>query len=156
MIAPELAEMPEVAPLIEYDGEAVLDARFDHEDLSLSVQPSRILSVAEFLKVRRGYRYLSDVTAVDWYPAEPRFEIVYILYCHERKQRLRLKCRISGGRPEIASMVPIWSAANWYEREVFDLFGVQFKGHPNLRRIMMPDDWQGHPLRKDFPVTGYR
>ena len=156
MIPPDVALMPEAAALIEFSAEAVIDAKFDREELSLAIQPGRILEVAEFLKVRRGYRYLSDVTAVDWYPAEPRFEIVYILYCHERKQRLRLHCRISGDLPEIASVVPVWSSANWYEREVFDMFGVQFKGHPNLRRILMPEDWEGHPLRKDFPVTGYR
>jgi len=85
-----------------------------------------------------------------------RFEVVYHLYCHERHERLRLKCRLRGEHPVIASVTPVWSAANWYEREVFDLFGIRFEGHPHLRRLLMPDDWQGHPLRKDYPVTGYR
>ena len=156
MIPPEISRMPDVAAVMEFDPEAVVDAKYDRAELSLVVQPSKILAVSEFLKVRRDYRYLSDVTAVDWFPSEPRFEVVYHLYCHDRQQRLRLKSRISGERPEIASVVPVWSSADWYEREVFDLFGIQFKGHPNLRRILMPDDWQGHPLRKDYPVTGFR
>lgn len=156
MIPPELAQMPEAAAVIGFDPEAVVDAKYDRAELSLTIAPERILAVSEFLKVTRGYRYLSDVTAVDWYPAEPRFEVVYHLYCHDRKQRLRLKSRITGERPEIASVVPVWGAADWYEREVFDMFGIHFKGHPHLRRILMPEDWQGHPLRKDYPVTGYR
>ena len=156
MIPPEISRMPDAAAVMEFDPEAVVDAKYDRKELSLIVQPARIAAVCEFLKVRRNYRYLSDVTAVDWFPSEPRFEVVYHLYCHDRKQRLRLKSRISGERPEIASVVPVWGSANWYEREVFDLFGIQFNGHPNLRRILMPDDWQGHPLRKDYPVTGYR
>ena len=156
MIPPEVAQMPDTASLVEFDPEAVLDARYDRGELILVIHPQRILPVSEFLKAWRRYRFLSDITAVDWYPAEPRFEVVYHLYCHDRKQRLRLKSPLSGERPEIASVVPVWAAANWYEREVFDLFGIQFRGHPHLRRILMPEDWQGHPLRKDYPVTGIR
>ena len=89
-------------------------------------------------------------------PAEPRFEVVYHLHSVERNQRLRLKARISGAEPEIESVTSVWRGANWYEREVFDLFGIRFTGHPDLRRIMMPDDWEGHPLRKDYPITGTR
>jgi NADH-quinone oxidoreductase subunit C len=148
--------MPDPTAIIQFDPGAITDAKYDHGELTLFIQPSRIVTVCDFLKTDRGYRYLSDVTAIDWHPAEPRFEVVYHLYCHERKLRLRLKCRVPGEQAEIASVVPVWSAANWYEREVFDLFGIQFKGHPHLRRILMPDDWQGHPLRKDYPVTGYR
>jgi NADH-quinone oxidoreductase subunit C len=96
------------------------------------------------------------VTAVDRYPAEPRFELVYHLHSLERKERVRLKCQVSGEAPAIDSVTSVWRGANWYEREVFDLFGIQFVGHPDLRRIMMPDDWEGHPLRKDYPITGSR
>ena len=156
MILPEAAQMPDVAALLEFDPAAVADGKFDRGELTLVIRPDRIRSTCELLKVRRGYRFLSDVTAVDWYPSEPRFELIYHLYCHERHERLRLKCRVSGEQPEIASVVPVWGAANWYEREVFDLFGIRFEGHPHLRRILMPDDWQGHPLLKDYPVTGYR
>ncbi len=82
--------------------------------------------------------------------------MVYHLHSIERKQRVRLKCRLAGDDPEIESVTSVWRAANWYEREVFDLFGIRFRNHPDLRRIMMPDDWEGHPLRKDYPVTGTR
>jgi len=148
--------MPDSVALLEFDPAALEGGKFDRGELTLVIRPDRIVAVCEFLKAERGYRYLSDVTAVDWYPSEPRFEVVYHLYCHERRERLRLKCRLSGGQPAIASVTPVWSAANWYEREVFDLFGIRFEGHPHLRRILMPEDWQGHPLRKDYPVTGYR
>ena len=156
MIPPEVSQMPDAAAVAEFDSAALVDGKFDRGELTLVIHPNLLRGVCEFLKVRRGYRFLSDVTAVDWYPSEPRFEVVYHLYCHQRRERLRLKCRLSGERPVIASVTPVWSAANWYEREVFDLFGIRFEGHPHLRRILMPDDWQGHPLRKDYPVTGYR
>ena len=96
------------------------------------------------------------MTAVDRYPAEPRFEVVYHLHSVEHNRRVRLKCRVSGTGPVIDSVTSVWRSANWYEREVFDLFGIQFRNHPNLKRIMLPDDWEGHPLRKDYPVTGSR
>jgi len=132
------------------------EARVVHGMVELTVPPGAILDLVRRLASEFRFDMFLDVTAVDWYPTEPRFEVVYHLFCHERKGRLRLKCRVSGERPEIASVVPVWSAANWYEREVFDLFGIRFAGHPQLRRILMPEDWQGHPLRKDYPVTGYR
>jgi len=156
MIPPEAAQTPDAAALLAFEPAAVEDAKLDRGELTLLIRRDRIRSVCEFLKAHRGYRFLSDVTAVDWHPSEPRFEVVYHLYSHERYERLRLKCRVSGEQPEIASVTPLWSAANWYEREVFDLFGIRFEGHPHLRRILMPEDWQGHPLRKDYPVTGYR
>ena len=96
------------------------------------------------------------MTGVDRYPAEPRFEVVYHLQSIAKKQRLRLKVRLPGENPEIESAFSVYRAANWYEREVFDFFGVRFLNHPDLTRIMMPDDWVGHPLRKDFPITGTR
>ena len=97
---------------------------------------------------------LSTVTAVDRYPDEPRFEVVYHLHNVEQKQRVRLKCRLFGADPAIASVCSVWRGANWYEREVVDLFGITFWNHPNLERIMMPADWEGHPLRKDYPIHG--
>jgi len=99
---------------------------------------------------------VSTVTGVDWYPEEPRFEVVYHLHAPERREWLRLKCRLAGADPEIDSVTGVWRGANWYERETFDLFGIRFRNHPNLQRIMLPDDWEGHPLRKDYPVTGDR
>jgi len=91
---------------------------------------------------------------VDWYPDEPRFEIVYLLHSIERNERLRLKCRVPSEAAGIDSVTGVGPRRNWYEREVFDLFGIDFRNHPDLRRIMMPETWEGHPLRKDYPVTG--
>jgi NADH-quinone oxidoreductase subunit C len=99
---------------------------------------------------------LADLTAVDWWPREPRFEVVYILAALGTaggpRSRMRLKVRASGGDPRVPTVTPIWPGAEWPEREVWDLFGIEFIGHPDLRRVMMPDDWEGHPLRKDYPV----
>jgi len=87
---------------------------------------------------------------------EPRFEVVYHLHSTARNQRLRVKCRLGAADPEIDSVTGVWRGANWYEREVFDMFGIKFRNHPNLTRILMPVDWEGHPLRKDYPVHGYK
>ena len=93
---------------------------------------------------------------MDWYPSEPRFQVTYHILSHSLKERLRLCVLVGSLDPEVASITPEWPSANFYEREVWDLFGVRFGGHPNLRRIMLPDQWEGHPLRKDYPVEGYR
>jgi len=108
------------------------------------------------IQVQRLTKRYGSVTAVDRYPAEPRFEIVYHLHSIESNERLRLKCRLPGADPAIDSVTGVWRGANWYEREVFDLFGVRFLNHPDLRRILLPDDWEGHPLRKDYPIMGPR
>jgi NADH-quinone oxidoreductase subunit C len=156
MIPSEAAQMPDVAALLEWDAQAVADAKVDRGELTLMIDRERILPVCEFLKLRRGYSFLSDVTAVDWYPSEPRFEVVYHLRCYERKAWLRLKCKVPGDQPEIATISPLWGSATACEREVFDLFGIRFANHPHLTRILLPEDWEGHPLRKDYPVTGSR
>ena len=103
-----------------------------------------------------AFNYLADVTCVDWYPSEPRFEVVYHLLSIPKKERVRLKVRLAGSSPGLDSVTPVWPSANYFEREVFDLFGVRFAGHPYLRRLLMPEDWDGHPLRRDYPVEGYR
>jgi len=102
------------------------------------------------------YNLLTDATCVDRFPAEPRFELNYQLVSIPRREKVRLKVRVSGNDPVVDSLVPVWPGANWLEREIFDLFGIRFNGHPDLRRILLPDDWEGYPLRKDFPVEGYR
>ena len=102
------------------------------------------------------FNFLADVTCVDWHPAEPRFEVVYHLLSISRKERLRLKVRLAGDDASLESVTSLWPASDFFELEVFDLFGVRFQGHPNLRRLLMPEDWEGHPLRKDYPVEGYR
>jgi NADH-quinone oxidoreductase subunit C len=131
------------------------DAKFDRNELTITVARENIIAAAEALK-QAGYNFLEDVTGVDWYPSEPRFQITYSILSIPLKQRMRLIVRLDSDDAALDSITPIWPAANFYEREVFDLFGVHFAGHPNLRRIMMPEDWNGHPLRKDYPVEGYR
>ncbi len=119
---------------------------------AIEIVPERIREVCLRLRDQMQYVRLSAVTAVDRYPTEPRFEVVYLLHSIERNERARLKCRLPGDAAEIDSVCAVWPSANWYEREVFDLFGVRFVGHPDLRRIMLPDDWEGHPLRRDVPL----
>ena len=97
-------------------------------------------------------RLLAELTAVDFWPHEPRFELVYILVSLEHRRRLRVKVRLPGDDPHVATVSDVWPAANWLEREVWDLFGIAFDGHPDPRRLLMPEDWEGFPLRKDYPV----
>jgi NADH-quinone oxidoreductase subunit C len=98
------------------------------------------------------FTFLAELTAVDVWPREPRFELMYILVSLEHRLRLRVKVRLFGDDARVADVSPIWPAANWLEREVWDLFGIRFDGHPDPRRLLMPEDWDGHPLRKDYPV----
>jgi NADH-quinone oxidoreductase subunit C len=156
MLPENLREHAVAAAVEAFDSDAVTTGKFDRGELTLEIAPAKIVSVCGFLKFDQKFIRLSTVTAVDRYPAEPRFEIVYHLHSIERNLRLRLKARISGSEPVIESVTSVWRSANWYEREVFDLFGVTFTNHPDLTRIMMPDDWEGHPLRKDYPIMGTR
>jgi NADH-quinone oxidoreductase subunit C len=136
-------------------GALAVDAKYDREELTLTVARESIILAAQAVQ-QAGYNFLEDVTAVDWYPSEPRFQITYHILSQSLKQRIRLAVRLNGDDAVVDSIVPVWPSANFYEREIFDLFGVSFSGHPNMVRIMMPEDWQGHPLRKDYPVEGYR
>lgn len=102
------------------------------------------------------FNLLSGATCVDRYPVEPRFELSYFLVSIPRRERVRLQVRLTGLDPVVDSLVPVWPGANWLEREIFDLFGIRFNGHPDLRRILLPEDWEGYPLRRDFPVEGFR
>ena len=150
-----MAEHPAVRALQGDLAEALLDASFDRGELTLTVAREAITQAARAVQAA-GYNFLEDVTAVDWLPREPRFQICYHILSHALKERIRLRVELSGLTPSVASITPVWPSANFYEREIFDLFGIDFTGHPNQRRILMPDDWQGHPLRKDYPVEGYR
>jgi NADH-quinone oxidoreductase subunit C len=143
-------------PLAAAFEDLAVAAKFEFAELTVEVSPADILDALRRAKSKLNFERLSTVTAVDRYPADPRFEIVYHLQAIAAKQWLRLKVRLSGENPEVESAFPVYRSANWYEREVFDLFGVRFLNHPNLSRIMMPDDWVGHPLRKDVSVTGTR
>ena len=117
---------------------------------------AQIVDLCRYMKETEKFVRLSGATAVDWHPSEPRFEVVYHLHSIEPNRRLRIKIRVSGTNPEVDSVTGVWRAADWYEREMFDLFGISFRNHPNLRRILMPLDWEGHPLRKDYPTHGYK
>jgi NADH-quinone oxidoreductase subunit C len=131
------------------------DAKWDRQELTLTVSAESILAACRAVQAA-GYNFFEDVTAVDWYPQEPRFQLSYHILSHALKQRIRLVVKLDSASLTIDSITSIWPAANFYEREVFDLFGIHFAGHPRLTRIMMPDNWEGHPLRKDYPVEGYR
>ncbi len=131
------------------------DAKFDRNELTLTIAPEQIRAAAETVK-NAGYNFFEDLTAVDWFPSSPRFQLSYHILSHTYKERIRLRVMLEEESPAVETITPVWPSANFYEREVFDLFGIRFEGHPNLRRIMMPDDWKGHPLRKDYPVEGYR
>jgi len=130
-------------------------AKLDRDELTIEVAPQDNVAAGNAAKTA-GYNFLEDVTCVDWYPSEPRFQVTYHILSHSLKERIRIVARLDGESASIYSMMQVWPSANFYEREIFDLFGIHIGGHPNLTRIMMPEDWQGHPLRKDYPVEGYR
>ena len=154
----ESAKNPVVQKLREWDAQAVADVIEFRGETTVVVPREHLRRVAEFLASEPSLRFtfLSDITTVDRYPLEPRFEVNYQLLSMDRQERLRLRVKLPGNSVTVASVTPIWPTANWHERENFDLFGIQFEGHPDLTRILMPDDWEGHPLRKDYPVEGYR
>jgi NADH-quinone oxidoreductase subunit C len=137
---------------------AIESAQAFRGEVTLYIRPTHLLAVWEFLRDEPSLRFsfLADVTALDLHPQEPRFEVVYHLLSIETAQRLRLKVRVTGENPGIQSAVPVWPSANSFEREIFDLFGIAFEGHPFLQRILLPEEWEGHPLRKDYPTEGYR
>jgi len=118
------------------------------------VQRDDVPAVMRTLRDRPELRFsvLAELTAVDFWPREPRFEVIYLLISLEHRLRLRLKVRLAGNTASVATVSGIWPAANWLEREVWDLFGIVFDGHPDPRRLLMPEDWEGFPLRKDYPV----
>jgi NADH-quinone oxidoreductase subunit C len=120
----------------------------------LELRPDALPAAARVLRQEQGFDLLAGLTASDAWPAEPRFSLIYVLYSLEHNVFLRLRVRVPGTAPEIDSLEPVYPAANWHEREVYDMFGVSFRGHSDMRRILMPYDWVGHPLRKDHPL-GY-
>ena len=124
-------------------------------DWTVLVTPDALLEVAAYLKDSDdgSFDYCSDLTATDWPPREKRFDVLYCLYSTRLRQRVRIKVQAGDGE-SVPSVTGLWPAANWLEREVWDMFGVNFTGHPDLRRILMPDGWQGHPQRKDYPLEG--
>jgi NADH/F420H2 dehydrogenase subunit C len=134
---------------------AVTSVSYFVGDWTVLVAAAQILDVMRFLRSSPGAMFdlCSDVTASDWPPRPERFDVIYCLFSTRHRHRLRVKAKVAENQP-IASVTPVWTAAGWLEREVFDMFGIQFSGHPDLRRILMPEDWQGYPQRKDYPLEG--
>jgi NADH-quinone oxidoreductase subunit C len=154
----QLKGHPAVSRLLFGNPQTLAGVKFDRDEMTIYVERSLIREACWLLRddANCPFNYLSDVTAVDWFPSEPRFEVVYHLLSIPKRERVRLKVRLSGDMPALDSVTSVWPGANYFEREVFDLFGVRFNGHPYLRRLLMPENWEGHPLRKDYPVEGYR
>jgi NADH-quinone oxidoreductase subunit C len=150
-----MPDHPAIKAVLALNSEALTDARFDRGELTLTIQPEQIRAAADAVKAA-GYNAFEDATAVDWFPSSPRFQVSYHILSHAHKERIRLRVMLPAEDPAVETITSVWPGANYYEREVFDLFGIRFEGHPNLRRILMPDDWNGYPLRKDYPVEGYR
>ena len=146
-----MAEDPAVVALAEL----ATDAKFDRGELTITIGRENIVAACEAMKAA-GYNFFEDLTAVDWFPQEPRFQLSYHILSHGLKQRIRIIVQLDSTEASVPSITSAWPSANFYEREVYDLFGIEFTGHPRLTRIMMPENWQGHPLRKDYPVEGYR
>ena len=137
--------------LKEQFGDGIVEASTYAGQNFFVVKRDRAISVIEYLKLEADFDYLVDITAVDWPKRAERFDLVYILYSFARNERIRIKTAIPVGC-SAESAVRVHRTANWLEREVFDMFGIEFDGHPDLRRILMPEEWQGHPLRKDYPI----
>ena len=140
--------------LEERFAESVLEVGEFREELTLIVRKEDIVQICQFSRddPELDFNFLSDLCGVDWPERKPRFDLVYNLYSISKNHRVRLKVRVEDGE-SVPSVTSVWSTANWHEREVFDMFGIRFEGHPDLSRILMSEDWEGHPLRKDFPLT---
>jgi len=149
---------PVVRKLREWDARAIAEVREFRGETTVVVPREHLRRVAQYLASEPSllFSFLSDITVVDRFPIEPRFEVNYHLLSLDRRERLRLKVCLPGADVVVPSVTAVWPTANWHERENFDLFGIRFEGHPDLCRILLPDDWEGHPLRKDYPVEGYR
>jgi NADH-quinone oxidoreductase subunit C len=132
-------------------GDAMREAWQDRKQAILVVDGAQLLEVAKFTRDDEQFDLLADLTAVDWPRREKRFDVVLNLYSFKKNERLRIKAYVGGGE-SVPSVSSVWPTANWLEREVYDMFGIVFSGHPNLRRILLPDEWQGFPLRKDYDI----
>ncbi|GCE47955.1 NADH-quinone oxidoreductase subunit C [Thermosporothrix hazakensis] len=138
--------------------QAVVEIVESNGEQTIVLKPEYLLTVCAHLRDKLGYDFLETVTALDWLERVPRYDVVYHVLSYSNRCFIRLKVRV-GERgeeyPVVPSVVRIWPAANWYEREVYDMFGIKFSNHPDLRRILMPPDWTTHPLRKDYPLSGF-
>jgi NADH-quinone oxidoreductase subunit C len=138
--------------------QAVVETVEFRGEQTIVLHPEFLVGICSYLQKNLRYTYLSSVTAVDWLERVPRYDVVYHLLSIPNQSQLRLKVRVgqrSEDHPSVATVTSIWPTANWFEREIYDLFGILFSGHPDLRRILMPMDWTTHPLRKDYPLSGF-
>ena len=132
-------------------GAAIVEVMEDRKQAIITVERGRLAEIALYTRDEEKFDMLSDLTAVDWPKREKRFDVVLNLYSFAKNERLRLKAHAGDGE-QVPSTVGVWLAADWLEREVFDMFGIVFSGHPHLKRILLPDEWQGYPLRKDYDI----
>jgi NADH-quinone oxidoreductase subunit C len=132
-------------------GDAITEATLDRNQAILVIAGPKLLDIARYSRDKEKFDFLTDLTAVDWPRREKRFDLILNLYSFKKNERLRLKVYVGADEP-IASVVEIWPTANWLEREVYDMFGIIFEGHPDLRRLLLPEEWQGFPLRKDYDI----
>jgi NADH-quinone oxidoreductase subunit C len=147
-----------IEQLRAWNAKAVAEVIEYRSETTIVVPPALLRLTAQQCKENPALKFnlLSDITCIDRFPIEPRFELNYQLVSMDRSARFRLRSTVSTEQPIIDSMCPVWPGANWMEREVFDLFGIRFEGHPDLRRILLPEDFEGAPLRRDFPTEGKR
>ena len=139
-----------------WNANAVSEVIEFHGETTIVVPRELLRASAEYCRANLQFNFLSDATSLDRFPVEPRFELNYHLVSIPNKTKIRLRTRVSGADPVVDSVVPVWPGAGWLEREIYDLMGIRFNGHPDLRRILLPDDWEGHPLRRDYPTEGFR
>ena len=145
-----------VEKLRGWNAKAVSEVIEFHGETTVVVPPELLRETAEYCRSQLEFNYLSDATSVDRFPVEPRFELSYHLVSIPKKLKIRLRTRVGGADPTVDSMVSVWPGAGWLEREIYDLMGIRFNGHPDLRRILLPADWEGYPLRRDYPAEGFR
>lgn len=145
---------PALALLCQALPEAVLETGAPQGDETVLVRPECLVEVMEFLKddPRLDFDMLADITAVDHPGRRPRFDLVYNIVSVQGRRRLRVKTTADDGEAQVPSLTPLWASANWLEREVWDMFGIRFAGHPDLKRILLYEEFEGHPLRKDYPI----
>jgi NADH-quinone oxidoreductase subunit C len=149
-----MTENAAVGKLKEKFSASILDVTEFRGEITVTVKKEEIVAICAFAKKELGYNLLSDVCGVDYLGQAPRFMVVYHIYNISTKEPLRIKAPVEEKDPRIDTVSGVWATANWHERECWDLMGIIFNNHPDLRRILMPDDWEGHPLRKDYPLQG--
>jgi len=132
-------------------GASIIEATLDRKQAIVLVAAAQWLEISKYCRDEEKFDYLADLTAVDWPKREKRFDLVANLYSFPKNERLRLKAHL-GENETVSTVIPIWPVANWLEREIYDMFGIRFDGHPDLRRILLPEEWVGYPLRKDYDI----